>query len=654
MPRLLTFKNGVQSCGDGFIKSPASGMWQCTLPPDPLPREGAEPAASAAVARAVAWEGPQPRKKEEAILLRPCPSLLPPQFQLISVGSRYLCSCLVTARPHPLSEVHILRLDKIAPGTRLPAAVAVAFASATEATWADLMLFTRQAAGGGAAAAAVEASHTAVWRLNWVAPAESGIRVGAAYLWRVTEALPLYSRVQDAAAAAEEEAPMHIAVATAREGAGCTPPDRAVRRSEEPPPLPPKQKNKETSPEGLPRRDLSAAFLEALQEEEVATARRVEDTTASASAENASAPDAKNDQQPTYAEVLVRGMRQRHSEAATSAGELVREWRRRLAALRKELRRDLCVDAIPRIARDKMTQLQRQGQQPCLSGCAKAMAALLKAGLQELLCDGLFDAAASLLVGGEGSHRARQLLQECAATARAAGEELEERKGDMAAAAAAVVLRLSHSVLQLRLLRHRCCAAVLLGQPVAAAALHEALRGQKRAMALLQGEWAGAVRPGTTTTAGADDGEDGDSAEEQLVAGVLTAALSLMEMSLLVKKSVALCDYMTGAAGALLLWLRDASGGLVEVPVALLARLEERGAATTRGRLHDTQRRCEALPAVRGGKARGKAEFCCGLVRSVPCCAVFDHQFARTRALVRRLEAAAAAGRAADCGTCSE
>ncbi|ESL09746.1 hypothetical protein TRSC58_02530 [Trypanosoma rangeli SC58] len=652
MPRLLTFANGVQSRGEGFIKSPASGMWQCTLPSGPLPKERGDHAASAPALCAAAetvWMGPQPQrqrqrqrrvKKEEAILLHPHSSILPLQFQLISVSSKYLCSLLITARPHPLSEVHILRLDKITPGTKLPDAVTFAFASATEATWADLLLFMQQAAGIGGAG---EATHTAVWRLNWVAPAESGISVGAAFLWRVTGALPLCGRVQDAATEAKEDGTMHIAVATAKEGAVYTPPGRAVPTFEGPPPLPPKQTHRKTSLDGLPQRDLSAAFMEAQQEAGVATA----------SAEDESTLELKSNPQPTYAEILVRGIRQRRADATMSAEQAIREWRQRLTTLRKQLYRALCMDAATRIARDQISQLQKEEQQqPCRSTGAKVMALLLKTGLQEMLCDVLFDAAAFLLMGGERSRGANQLLQECATTARAASEELGERKENVVEA-----LRLSHGILQLRLLRHRCCAAALLGQPVTAAVLHEALREQKQVMALLQGECVGAVcSGGAAINLGDhddddDDDDDGGSAEKQLAVGALTAALSLMEMSLLVRKSGALCDDMATAAGSLLLWLRDTSGGLFELPAALLAQLEERVAASTRGRLHDMHRRCKSRPAAPGSREHGKAEFCCGVVRSVPCGAVFDHQFARTRALIRVLEATTAA-RGSACGMC--
>ncbi|RNF10096.1 hypothetical protein TraAM80_01845 [Trypanosoma rangeli] len=638
MPRLLTFANGVQSRGEGFIKSPASGMWQCTLLSGPLPQECGDHEASASAlcaAAETAWMGPQPQqqqrqrrgKKEDAILLHPRSSLLPLQFQLISVSSKYLCSLLVNARPHPLSEVHIFRLDKIKPGTKLPDTVTVAFASATEATWADLLLFMQQAAGIGGAG---EATHTAVWRLNWVAPAESGISVGAAFLWRVTEALPLCGRVQDAATEANEEATMHIAVVTAKEGAVYTPPGRAVPMSEGPPPLPPKQTHRETSPDGLPQRDLSAAFMEAQREAEVSTA----------SAEDESMQEVKSNPQPTYAEILVRGIRQRRADATTSAEQAVREWRQRLITLRKQLYRGLCMNTAPRIARDQISLLQKEEQQPCHSTGAKVMALLLKTGMQEMLCDVLFDAAACLLMGGERSRGANRLLQECATTARTASEELGERKDNVVAA-----LQFSHGILQLRLLRHRCYAAALLGQPVTAAMLHEALREQKQVMTLLQGECAGAVCPGgaAINVGDNDDDDDGGSAGKQLAVGVLTAALSLMEMSLLVRKSGALCDDMTSAAGSLLLWLRDTSGGPFELPVALLAQLEERVAASTRGRLHGMHRRCKVCPAARGSRDRGKTEFCCGVVRAVPCSAVFDHQFARTRALIRVLEAATAA-----------
>ncbi|PWU94628.1 hypothetical protein C4B63_25g292 [Trypanosoma cruzi] len=229
MPRLLIFANGMRSRGDGFIKYPFSGMWQCTLPSGTPVKERCEqkapssaPAADEAssalqlttpnasqpgaceVVRAESQTPTQQQlvKKEEAVSLHLRPLFLPLHFQLISVSSKYLCSILVAARPHPLSEVHVVRLRKITSGTKLCEVMGIAFASASGATWADVLSFVRRSS---VSCLSAEMSQTVVWRLNCSAPAESGVNVGAGFFGRVTGLFSLHSPVKEAFGEGEEE-----------------------------------------------------------------------------------------------------------------------------------------------------------------------------------------------------------------------------------------------------------------------------------------------------------------------------------------------------------------------------------------------------------------------------------------------------------------
>ncbi|KEG06506.1 hypothetical protein DQ04_13581000 [Trypanosoma grayi] len=98
----------------------------------------------------------------------------------------------------------------------------------------------------------------------------------------------------------------------------------------------------------------------------------------------------------------------------------------------------------------------------------------------------------------------------------------------------------------------------------------------------------------------------------------------------------------------LLLWLRDTTGGRVEVPAAVVAQLDSGAARGSNGRLRELLQRCEGRPATRKKRAGGVMELCCGVVHAVSSGAVFDQQFARSAALFRRLEATAAAAAAAE------
>ncbi|EAN96317.1 hypothetical protein C3747_344g29 [Trypanosoma cruzi] len=653
MPRLLIFANGMHSRGDGFVKYPFSGMWQCTLPSGTPVKERCEqkapssaPAADEAssalqlttpngsqlgaceVVRAESQTPTQQQmvKREEAVSLHLRPLFLPLHFQLISVSSKYLCSILFAARPHPLSEVHVVRLRKITSGRKLCEVMGIAFASTSGATWADVLSFVRRSP---VSCLSAEMSQTVVWRLNCLAPAGSGVNVGAGFFGRVTGLFSLHSPVKEAFGEGEEET-LHVVLATSKEGAVCTPPDRVVSGCKEPPPLPPKQTHREKLPYELPQRNLSAAFIEAQEEEEKVTTAGSKEDTANFSAGSECALE-KKEPQPTYAEVLTWGIRRQNS-GVNSTEALVREWRRRLIALRKEIFSSLCNDTAIIAARNQILQLQKEKKQECHLYCARSIAILLKAGLQEVLCDVLFDVATFLMLGGQKQRSVHRLLQECITTAQATGEELEKRRVDVAAA-----LRLPYGILRLRLLRHHCCAAHLMGEPVQRVMLEEALRVNKGVMALLLGNWAGAICPEVRSTVGGHG--DGDASVEQLVSGALTAALSLLEMSFLAKGAT-LCDEMTSAAGSLLLWLRDTSGGRFEIPVALAARLEERVAEFPNGELDGMLRWCNLPPAVQVKKLCRHVEFCCGVVRAVSSGVLFDYQFARTRALLRGREAA--------------
>ncbi|EKF28379.1 hypothetical protein MOQ_007874 [Trypanosoma cruzi marinkellei] len=659
MPRLLIFDNGAHSRGDGFINYPLSGMWQCTLPSGTPVKERSEqkapssasssseessstqqlktPNSSQLVAcEVVRTESQTPTekqimKREEVVFLYPRPLLLPLHFQLISLNSRYLCSILVAARPHPLSEFHVVCLRKITSGTKLRDAMGIAFASTSGATWADVLSFVRHSSVGCLSA---EMSQTVVWRLNWSVPAENGINVGAGFFGPVTGLFSLHSQVKDAFGEGEEET-LHVALATSREGAVCTPPDRVVSGCTEPPPLLPKQPHRVvTIPCELPQRNLSAAFIEAQEEEEEVTTARSKEGTANTSTGFECTLEEKKPQ-PTYAEFLAWGIGKQHSDV-NCAEELVLEWRRHLIALRKEIFSSLSTGAAIITARNHILKLQSENQQETHLCSSRSIAILLNAGLQEMLCDVLFDVGTSLIVGGRRKRSVHRLLNECITTARATSEVLERRRLDVAAA-----LRLPHGILQLRLLRHYCCAAHLMGEPVWRAMLEEALRVKEGVMALLLGNWTGAIRPDVGNTVGGHS--DGDASVEQLVSGVLTAALSLLEMSFFAK-SATLYNEMTSAAGSLLLWLRDNSGGCFEIPVAFAVQLEERIAQTPNKELYRMQRWCNFPPAVQVKKLRRHVEFCCGVVRAVSSGAHFDYHFARTKALFRGREVIAKCG----------
>ncbi|KEG06371.1 hypothetical protein DQ04_14351000, partial [Trypanosoma grayi] len=459
MPRVLAFANGMQSRGDGFIKSPSSGMWQCTLTPDALAqgttatvtekRDGASRAQSESPLASLASQTASAKhaqllERQEALFLKPQIPLFPRQFQLISTSSMYLCSILLAARPSPLSEVQIIRLQSISSGTGLPEGVDVAFASATEATWADVISFLQQSPTCFVA----EATRTAVWRLQWLAPADSGLDVGAAFLWRVTAVLPLCEQVQDTCQADQT---LFIAVAAAK-GVPRTPRGRMVPVSTEPPPLPPKQARSGKSAGTLPPRDLSAELAKA-QEEDVDNVAVPNDATPVSEAAGSAVIESSNVRQPTYAEVLKRGTQRWNSRGAKPAGEFVREWRERLTALRVELHRSACADAALLVARG---QLSKQ-HQPHDAGRGGAVAALSVASLKELLCNALLDVAACQTIAGCKRRGVAALLRECGDTARVVGNELEKR------VAGAPALQFPKYVLQLRLVRHRLCAAALSG-----------------------------------------------------------------------------------------------------------------------------------------------------------------------------------------------
>ncbi|ORC86362.1 uncharacterized protein TM35_000292440 [Trypanosoma theileri] len=640
MPQLLTFDHGVRSRGDGFIKTPSSGMWQCTLLLDRILQEEKE--NNNTIYRADEKIIQNMDRQQLLMLQNPKKSAtilpghfhpFPRQFQLISTSSRYLCSILVAERSHTANDIQIISLQKISAKIKLSEGVGVVFASAAEGSWADILSFMHQSP----MCLIDEVSRVAVWKLEWESPYENGIDLSSVFFWRVTSSLPIFEKVE---CAFGKEEMVYIAVGKAR-GALHTPPDRKLLKPMDPPPLLPKPPREESLRDTLGQRNLSTEFIEAqgshvdVREKESEEVSRV---TATVTAVEVAQLQESKVRPPTYAEILMKNARVQRREKKIPNDPLY-DWCQRLFKLRDEFPCDICSDAALQFAKGHVSQQhqqQRQKQQPQQlqkrdTGNGGSIDTLMMATLKEFLCDVLLEISWCQVLKQRDGRDITVLLQECTETAEVVGKELQNWSSS------SIMLQFPCRIQQLRLVRHRCFALVLLGQPVGPALLQEALRLSKRLLGLLrdlpQEERDFSVRADHTSTG-------------QVVCGVLSAALALMEVSLLVQRSGALRDDMTCIAGLLLLWLRDAttnSTNVFTLPAALLARVSEAAAAKSGGRLNGLLRRCEDVGCLNGLQSNsesgsGTAGLCCGIVRPAWCSAVFDQRFARALALVRRCE----------------
>ncbi|KAH9597885.1 hypothetical protein LSM04_004813 [Trypanosoma melophagium] len=655
MPQLLTFAHGVRSRGDGFIKTPSSGMWQCTLLPERILQKEKEnnesnyrmEVSSKTLLQPLSpqiADGPiiqnadrhpllmQQNIKEISTISQSHLPLFPRQFQLISTSSRYLCSILVAERSHTPDDIRIVSLQKISPKTKLSDVVCVVFASATEASWADVLSFMQQSP----MCLIDEVSRVAIWRLKWEAPYENGIDISSTFLWRVTSPLPLFEQVE--CVFGKEEEMVYIAIGKAKETLH-TPPDRKLLKPIQPPPLLPKPPRDESLRHTLAQRNLSREFTDAQggsnvgETEKESEKEKITTTATALEVGVAELPECKV-RPPTYAEILMKNTRMQKRENKLPEDPL-HDWSRRLIKLRDELPHDVCSDAALQFTKSHVSQQQQQKQKQKQrdTGNSGSIDILMMAALKDLICDVLIENSWCRTLEQRDSRDIEVLLQKCIDTAEEVGKELQNWSSS------SMILQFPCRIQQIRLVRHKCFAMLLLGQPVGPTLLQEVLRLSKRLLGLLRG----------IPYEKHDFSINGDNATTgQIVCGVLSAALALMEVSLLVRRSGALRDDMTCIAALLLLWLRDAttntnnnSSNMFTLPAALLARVNDAAAAKTGGRLNVLRRRCEdgsCLSEVQSRGVSGMTSICCGIVRPAWCSAVFDQQFARTLALVKRCE----------------
>ncbi|SCU72003.1 uncharacterized protein TEOVI_000358500 [Trypanosoma equiperdum] len=684
MPRIHIFENCGCSSGDGFIKAPSSGMWQCTLPSnaEQSPRVIAKKGRNGGHEILVKHTGltgasgicPFVVESYDCGLTnprgpQPCAQLVPrfvsPQrLQLISTSSRFLCSFLLTTNVRSADEVDVISFQCVCPGARTPSGTGIAFAAAAEATWVDVVSLLR----GEQIKGRTSFNAARVWRLQWgvVEAAEvegvSDLRAGSTLAWRVVEELPLKGLVEDAvsrgggtlqvaiAGARRKEECRKTAAASPRAESGSnkrepaakaadadiprfTPAAHVISADAEPPTLQPKLKRqREGESDPSSPRNLTVEFALAQEMDAkgaVGELRGGKGTDGTMSA-GLVAPQRSGKRKPTYAEVLMRS--EQPTDTARVAGPKVlvlREWRQRLGELRVEVGYVNNEDGILSLAKGWLRETGKES----VGKSVKMVTTLVSASLRELLCGAHLNVAVQCRLSRCKKSDELASLRKCVDIAVVLGKEVDKLPQDTS-----VGLQFSKYILKLRLLRHRCFATVLMDKTVSRPLFVEALRLCRRLLRLLKEENI------ASTNSNVCD-KDSDACSRQISLGVYTAALAAMELSLFTPENNKVQNGITLIAGELFLWLCNSKCEERDVPASLLACLEsmvDEGSGLHQGGarvLSELLSSLESPTAILACSERcsNTVELCCGVVRDVANSAAFDQQFARTGALLRRV-----------------